>query len=60
MDGKVIQLTFVSDRTYSDLHNYLDDLPTKLVTTFRTMFDSIQDSNFLVAVYVPYINSTKE
>ena len=39
-------------KTYSDLDVSLDDLGTKLATTFREILDGKHRINFWIAVYV--------
>ena len=59
LDGKIIQVTFVSEKTKSDLEIYLHDLRTKLATTFREKLDGKRGINFCVAVYVHYTSNQR-
>ena len=50
LDANGMQMTFVSDKTYSDLDVYLNDLHIKLASTFRDMLDGKKGINFWVGL----------
>ena len=60
LDGTIKQMTFVSDKHFSDLDVYLEHLRAKLTSTFLAMMDEKDGINFWVAVYVRYTHPTKD
>ena len=60
MDGKIKQVSFVSEKHFTDLDVYLEHLCPKLTTTFLAMLDDKQEINFWLAVYVRYTQPTKD
>ena len=60
MDGKIKQMSFVTDKHYEDLDVYLYDLRAKLTSTFVYLLDNKHDINFWASVHVRYTHATKE
>ena len=60
IDGKIVQVTLISDKHYSDLDVYLEDLRNKLMSTFTNILDSKHGINFFVAIHVRYTHPTND
>ena len=60
LDGTIKQMTFVSDKHFSDLDDYLEHLRVKLTSTFLELLDDKHGINFWVAVYVRYSHPNKD
>ena len=60
LDRKIMQVTLISDKHYSDLDVYFADLRNKLASTFLDLLDNKHGINFWVAVSVRYTHPTKD
>ena len=60
IDGKIVQVTHISDKHYSDLDVYLEDLRNQLMSTFTDILDSKHGINLFVAIHVRYTHPTND
>ena len=59
-EGKIVQVTLISKKPYSDLDAYLEELGSNLMTTFTEILYSKDGIRFFVTIDVSFIHPTDD